>query len=127
MTMSRFTDKIDAMLKMKGIKKYEFYEDIGILSATFSKWKNNHLKPSAESIRRIAEYLEVEESYLLEDQVSESKEVVACSEAPQPINVLSASQMQLWEIIQKLDRDSVGFLLNRARSLQEFQRFKNGE
>lgn len=59
------TDRINAMLRERGIAKYRFYEECKISSGAFSMWKRGIVNPSRKSIESIAEYLRTTPEYLL--------------------------------------------------------------
>ena len=58
--------KIDSVLASKGITKKEFYSACDITSSSYSQWNTGKTTPSMESIKRVADYLNVSFSYLLE-------------------------------------------------------------
>lgn len=62
--MSDMTNRIDKMLRQRGIKKQDFYDAIGISSMTYSKWSRDLVTPRPENIRMISDYFSVSIPYL---------------------------------------------------------------
>lgn len=115
--MSNLTDRIDNLIKMRGLGKYEFYDAVGISSATYSQWKAGAYNPRMGKLREIAEYFGVPLAELLQDEET----------AAPKSDGLSNEQVELLSIIQKLDPDSVRFLLAKARELLEFRTFRDAQ
>lgn len=57
MTSIEIASRIEAELKIKGIKKSVFYEKCGISRASFSQWKNGIHYPTREALGRVNEFL----------------------------------------------------------------------
>ena len=54
--MSEVTERIDDVLKQRGIQKQEFYSACGITSSGYSQWNTEKTAPRASKLREIANY-----------------------------------------------------------------------
>lgn len=57
--------KIELLLLAKGISKGDFYAAIPINRSSISAWRQGDSSPSPKKLKRIAEFLEVDPSYLI--------------------------------------------------------------
>lgn len=57
MLASEIVKEIERILKDKGIKKQQFYEDCGISAAMMSNWRADKNYPFVATLARINEYL----------------------------------------------------------------------
>lgn len=58
-------ERIELMLKERGITRNKFSKDIGISNATFYNWQSRGSTPKAETLQKIADYLGTTTDYLL--------------------------------------------------------------
>jgi len=58
-------DRIEALLKQRGISAYKLSKDTGISTGLISQWKNRAQKPSAIKLQKVANYFGVTVGYLL--------------------------------------------------------------
>lgn len=58
-------ERIETLLREKGVTRNKFSQDIGISSATFYNWQTRGSTPKADILQRIAEYFGVSTDYLL--------------------------------------------------------------
>ncbi len=58
-------DRIDELIKERGITAKQLSQDIGVSPGNITDWKNGKSKPSAEAITKIADYFNVSADYLL--------------------------------------------------------------
>lgn len=63
---------IQLELNKKQIKPSKMMSELGFSSGLFSQWKSGKQKPSMEKLKKIAEYLNVDINYLL-DQNDETR------------------------------------------------------
>ncbi len=118
--MSLITDNIDAIVSEKGIKKGEFYAAVDISAQTYSQWKNEQTQPSLKNIYRIAEYLGVE-VYVLFLKDGQKKTAAPVGDG------LTDAQKSLLAILSSLDSDGVRYIIEKAREVVEFQRFRDSQ
>lgn len=71
--------KIELLLLAKGISKGDFYAAIPINRSSISAWRQGESSPSPKKLKRIAEFLEVDPSYLV--PVDTKKESAPTSES----------------------------------------------
>lgn len=71
--------KIELLLLAKGISKGDFYAAIPINRSSISAWRQGDSSPSPKKLKRIAEFLEVDPSYLI--PVDTKKESAPTSES----------------------------------------------
>ena len=62
-----FVYKIWQVCEAKNISKGQFYKDVGITAPTMSAYKKNKATPTLDTLFLIANYLDVDVSYLLSD------------------------------------------------------------
>lgn len=62
--MSEITERINLLLKEKGISKEEFYKKCSITSSAYSQWNTGKTEPKSASIKKIAEFLNVSYQWL---------------------------------------------------------------
>lgn len=65
MDWAEVINRINALLKAKGIAKMQFFKDCGITGSAMSQWKSGLTQPRHATLTRIADYLGVTVSYLL--------------------------------------------------------------
>lgn len=63
-----FLANLDVILIRKNIKKGEFYEGVGVTSGAVSQWKTGSTTPSDRTVKKIADYLGVPVSALIEQK-----------------------------------------------------------
>lgn len=63
------------LLEEQGITPYRVYKETGVAQSTLSDWKNGKSTPSAEKLKKIANYLNVSVDYLITGQEN-------CKKAP---------------------------------------------
>ena len=90
-------EKINRLLKEKGIKKAQFYKDCGITSSAYSQWNTGGTQPKLSSLERIADYLGVSVSYL----TSENKKPATQSDGSELVN----KDEELTELLQRARDD----------------------
>lgn len=121
--MSEMTNRIDKMLRQRGIKKQDFYDAIGISSMTYSKWSRDLVTPRPENIRMIADFFGVSIPFLqygIEDSTQKTTAAPAS-------DGLTDAQIELLKIARLLDDESVRYLTAKARELEEFRRFRDSQ
>lgn len=59
-----FTDRVRALIKVKGITQDQFNQDVGISKNTLSYWEKESRLPRAKTLREIARYFNVTTDYL---------------------------------------------------------------
>ena len=78
MDISTMLHRVDQLLRAKGLSKAEFYDMVPISSSAVAQWNMGRTKPSPPKIKRMAEILDVDPSYLgLGDIEDEKKEPAA--------------------------------------------------
>lgn len=104
-------DRINALLREKGIGKYKFYEECRVSSGAFSMWKRGVVNPSRKSIEDIADYLNTTPEYLLTGEGEKEK--------PAPIKEdgLSEEQIKVLRLFDSLTPQEQRALLATARGL----------
>ncbi|MBR0161915.1 MAG: helix-turn-helix transcriptional regulator [Oscillospiraceae bacterium] len=65
-----FYDKFAELCKMKGVSVTKAVEEIGFARSLASRWKKYGATPRGTTLKKIAAYFGVTESYLLEDEDS---------------------------------------------------------
>lgn len=61
-------DKINAILKERGISGAELSREIGLSSGTYSLWNTRRSEPSTKTLRKVSKYLDVPYSSLVADE-----------------------------------------------------------
>lgn len=62
-------EKLEKLLKERGIKAAELSRQTGVTTQALSAWKNGTYTPKADKIQKIAEYFEVPVSYFYEEDI----------------------------------------------------------
>ena len=62
--MGKVTERIDSVLKEKGITKKEFYSKCNVTSSAYSQWNTEKTEPRPGTLRKISDYLEVNYEWL---------------------------------------------------------------
>lgn len=65
MNTKEFSKRITELLKKKKIMKKDFCNDLELTVQSFSLWETKNTVPSAETVLKISEYLDVSCDYLL--------------------------------------------------------------
>lgn len=65
MDVKGFMQRYEDELRVRGIPKMEFYSACGITTSAVSQWRTGVTSPTTKVIHRIAEYLNMDESYLV--------------------------------------------------------------
>lgn len=63
--MSKVTERIDLVLKERGISKQAFYQDCELTSSAYSQWNTGKTEPRAATLRRVADYLDLNYEWLV--------------------------------------------------------------
>lgn len=66
-------DKINKLLKQKGLYGYQLTSALGLSRGVFSQWNSGITKPSQKNLRRIADYFNVPYETLLPDDEEKEK------------------------------------------------------
>ena len=110
-------EKLDKIMKEKGITAYKLEKDLGIKQTTFQNWKRGS-KPPAETIREIILYLKVSADEFYETNYSHEQD-------------LTENEKEMLELFQKLsDREQIkeiGRLEDRVKQLNEMEGSSNSE
>lgn len=77
MDISTMLHRVDQLLRAKGLSKAEFYDMVPISSSAVAQWNMGRTKPSSPKIKRMAEILDVDPSYLGLGDTEEKKEPAA--------------------------------------------------
>lgn len=64
-----FSERLNQLLRERGISAYRLAKDIGVSGQTVSNWKNGSI-PSADQVITVADYFNVSTDYLLKDSDS---------------------------------------------------------
>lgn len=59
-------EKIKALMKERGVRQRQLTKDTGIAKQSLSQWRLGLCKPSAKSLRKLADYFSVSVDYFLE-------------------------------------------------------------
>ena len=65
-----FVSKVKLLCSNNHIKMADFYRECGVTSGAMSQWKSGLTKPSIQTVERIADFLGVSVSYLMDDKSS---------------------------------------------------------
>lgn len=129
----QITNRIKAIVTELGIPMADFYRDCGISSGAFSQWKTGKTNPSIQTLTRIANYLGVTVSELM-DSPSEERRLrirpLPPAEPPKPglrirgnkkspvPNEDEADKSELIRILSVLDSPAIAELLAHAHTLE---------
>jgi repressor LexA len=69
-----FYERLEYVLKLRNLSFYKVSKDTGIDKSAFTHWKQRGLHPSAESLKKLSNYLGVTTSYLLGEDEKENEE-----------------------------------------------------
>ena len=65
MDWAEVINRINALVRAKGVSKMQFYKDCEITGSAMSQWKTGLTQPRHATLAKIAEYLGVTVKYLL--------------------------------------------------------------
>ena len=70
-----FWTKLEQAMKERRLTPYRIAKDTGISNSTFSRWKNDGIVPDAETLQKLANYLNISTDFLLgrEDKETEAR------------------------------------------------------
>lgn len=63
--MNIFAERLNNLLKERGISKYRFAKDIGVSRQTVVRWCNGLTKPNLPRFIKLMNYFDVKASFLL--------------------------------------------------------------
>ncbi len=58
-SLNKFSDQIKKVLKQKGVTKYRLFKDCDLSNSFKVRWFNKQVKPNANNLLKIANYLNV--------------------------------------------------------------------
>lgn len=58
-------EKIKELMKERGVRQARISKETGISKQSFHQWKRGQVKPSAKSLRKLADYFRVSVDFLL--------------------------------------------------------------
>lgn len=108
-----FCDRIEELLALKRIKKETMYTACGISRSTFSMWRQDKSKPTATSIIKIADFLEVSPDYLRFGKQDEKKKETAL---PGDLSLDEKLIISLYRQCSDEEKASIGAFLTQLRS-----------
>lgn len=95
-------DKINAVLKAKGLTGTRMSREIGMSSGTYSQWNTRKSKPYTKNLKKVAEYLNVPYASLLPDDSEElPPELLGQKEKTAP-SVRDGYEVSIIEVMQRL-------------------------
>ena len=95
-------DKINALLRVRGISGTKMAGDLGLSNATYSKWNTRKSKPYTKNLKKVAEYLNVPYASLLPDDSEElPPELLGQKEKTAP-SVRDGYEASIIEVMQRL-------------------------
>lgn len=94
-------DKINAVLKAKGLAGTRMTRELGMSSGTYSQWNTRKTKPYLSSLLKVSEYLGVPYVSLLPDDEELSPESPEQKEKAAP-SVRSGYEASVIEVMQRL-------------------------
>lgn len=106
--MSDFTNRIDALLVERTLRRVDICRATGISESTIRTWITRDAMPSAEAAFKVAQYFGVTVEYLLTGQNLE--------DAPQLY--LSPEENEIIDIYRSLDKKSKNVLVGMAQLLE---------
>lgn len=120
MVKSPIVARINALLAERGIEKKKFFADCKITSATYSQWNTGKTTPRMRNLAVIATYLGVPLDELLRSVnpshggISEDDEK---KQRPAQGEALSPEKQAAWELLQKMDDDTLRRFINAAKAM----------
>lgn len=102
-----FVDRIDLKLKEKGIKRFSFCEDMNITHSALTDWSKRGTIPSADTVLKIANYLNVSMEWLLTGR------------NPEGITDEEAELLRRYRTLDARDKSVVTVLLNALASKEK--------
>jgi transcriptional regulator with XRE-family HTH domain len=63
--MEKSTERILAIMYAKGISGFQLAKDTGLAKNIVPEWKSGRIKPTADALQKVAQYLGVTTDYLL--------------------------------------------------------------
>ena len=78
----KFIERVDDLLKDKGISANRMSKALGLGNAAYSNWKAREVLPNGETLKKLAEYFGVSMDYL-----------TGRTDIPTPVNELAAAQI----------------------------------
>ncbi len=114
--MSKVTKRIDETLKERGIAKSQFYFDCGITSSAYSQWNTEKTEPKISSLRRIADYLNVNYEWL---SLGVGKKEKAPAEAGERKDVLDEVDVAFYGDYRELTEDDKETVRDMVRIMRE--------
>ena len=92
--MECFVERLESILKEKGITKTELANKIGIRRPTLSEWKKNGAIPAGDVCVKIARYLDVDVEYLITGNHKDNVEEKEAVEDKTPLFISTLKTLQ---------------------------------
>lgn len=102
-----FVDRIDLKLKEKNLKRVSMCEDIGIDTSIMTAWSKRGTIPSADTVLKIANYLNVSMEWLITGR------------NPEGITDEEAELLRRYRTLDARDKSVVTVLLNALASKEK--------
>ncbi len=116
--------RINAALAERNISKAQFYKDCGITSGAYSQWNQNKTSPSRRTLKRIADYLELDEEYLIVGSTQQQKK------PPELLGELTPEEIKFIKSLRAVPDDRKEFvnkMLDSLISLSSSPQDQSGE
>lgn len=120
MVKSPIVARINSLLAERGIEKKKFFADCKITSATYSQWNTGKTSPRMRNLAVIANYLGVPLDELLRNDKSSYGDITedgAKKQRPAQGEALSPEKQAAWELLQKMDDDTLRRFINAAKAM----------
>lgn len=113
----QIVSRIKSRVVVLNIKMADFYRDCGISSGALSQWKSGQTQPSLSNINKIAKYLHVSPTWLLEGSLkapTQYEELALETKIPDPVKVEDEEFIRLYQAAPQWLKDQVRALLAAA-------------
>lgn len=87
----RIIDRIDNLLKDRGLTSKQLAQDIGVSAGNITDWRKNRSKPSRDVLNKIAKYFGVSLYYLIGDEDINSSDSSLTSKELEILNEMRRS------------------------------------
>lgn len=108
-------DKINYFLFKQGKTGADLSRALGLSNSVYSQWNTGKTKPRKSKLTAIAEYLNVSVEDLLPDDDAEAISIK--KQRPAQGEALSPEKQAAWELLQKMDDDTLRRFINAAKAM----------
>lgn len=110
--MSEISDRIEGLLKERGLRRVDIVNGTGLPESTVRSWSNSNKSPSAVTLQKVAEFFHVSLEYLITGEDTEQ---------------MSKEERELLMLFRRFDERDKDTVLDLCRSLNSRYSDTRGE